>query len=70
MANNILVNVLVYLNPSMEGMSFLAMPAQAKFTIYTENILLIILKVLMIITMAKAAMQKSSNPFCTLLFLR
>jgi len=46
-------------------MSFLAVPTHPKRTVYAEHILLIRSKVMVVITITKAAVHKNSNPIPT-----
>lgn len=62
MTEDILIGIFVYLKPSMKGMSFLTVPTQPNCTVYTENILLIRSKVMVILTITGAAIHKSSDP--------
>lgn len=62
MAHNILIGIFVYLKPSMERMSFLAVPTQASYAIYAEHILLIKPNVFVFFTTSKAALQKGTKP--------
>jgi hypothetical protein len=68
MTKNILIWISIYLKPSMTRMIILTVPTQSNCTIYTESILLIRSKIVMIITITWATIQKCSNPI-SILFL-